>query len=124
MPRIYRFECTLCPQRLPGGWGRCVYAVDAEGRRHVCPHPGEFYEIERITGLDWQQAMATGRAGVLSDCLCSVCFATFGLDLERDVRVCPDCGRQEVWSTEELVGQTCPRCGAGKIVAIDTRIIS
>lgn len=123
MPRIYRFECDLCPLKLPSGWGRSTYAVGPDGSRTICAHPGELYEVTEITGLDWDEAVAQGRAGVQRDCLCRTCLRQFTLDYERDARVCPGCGGTDVRSTEELVGGACPRCGAGSIVQIDTGLI-
>jgi hypothetical protein len=115
VPLIEAFTCNECDFKLPTGWGGYVYATDAEGKRIVCPHPGEGYAIQRITGLTYEDADAAGRVGFNSDCICLACLEQFKLDLKRDPRDCPACKSHEVKSTKELIDQPCPACRKGTV---------
>lgn len=115
MPLIQRYGCNECDFELPSGWGGYMYAVDDVGNRRVCPHPCEFSAVVEITGLEMSEAESAGRTGYASHCVCLACVEQFDLDLERDERVCPKCSAQQVRSSEELIGESCPRCQVGLI---------
>ncbi len=124
MPGISNFACNNCDFTLPSGWGRSVYAIGADGLRVLCPHPGEQFTVQKVTGFDQLKAMEMGLCGVHHDCLCCDCMGQIKLDLERDRRQCPSCLSSNVLSVEEMVGKNCPRCGIGVIEEEDTGWIS
>lgn len=121
---IYSYECSHCDFKLPSGWGGIMYVADAKGKRIICRHPGEMYQVYMVLGNDATDELINERAGHLSDCFCVTCQAQFQLDLKRDQRICPDCTSQKVVSANEAVGHPCPICGIGTIVAEDTGIIT
>jgi DNA-directed RNA polymerase subunit RPC12/RpoP len=112
---IESFACDLCDFQLPTGWGGYVYVTTDAGKRVVCPHPGEFETIQRITGLGYSEADAAGRVGFNDHCVCVECLKQFDLDLKRDARACPACSGSNVNRTRELVDQPCPSCKKGTI---------
>jgi hypothetical protein len=101
-----------------------MYAIDATGNRVVCPHPKEFWVVPRVTGMSYKDALAAGRTGFSSHCVCLDCLAQFDLDLERDARHCPKCSSPKVNSADELVDKPCPRCKSGKVERIPTGMMS
>src|SRR5437763_5617790 len=101
MPIISRYSCNRCDFEMPTGWGSYMYAIDSEGKRVVCPHPGELCAAEQITGLDYSQARLAGRIGYARDCVCLSCLHQFELDLDRDARVCPRCAAAQVSTMRE-----------------------
>lgn len=115
MPEINRFTCGRCDFALPGGWGGYCYVSTAGGERVVCPHPCEAETVAEVTGMSYGDAMAAGRVGFNSDCVCLDCLHQFNLDLKRDARRCPDCASERVCATLELVGKPCPKCNDGII---------
>ncbi len=54
MPEISNYKCNKCEFSMPQGWGRFSYALNKEGERIVCSHPGETRKAEEITGLSFQ----------------------------------------------------------------------
>jgi hypothetical protein len=40
-----------------------LYAIDDQGERQSCLHPGEFMAVRRYTGLSFEEAKASGRIG-------------------------------------------------------------
>lgn len=124
MPEIYRFHCSSCRLEFPMGWGRNMYAIAPDGRREICPHPGEFYGVEQITGLPWSEADEKNLTGVFFDCVCTDCLDQFQLDWNLDERKCPTCKGANVTTVEDLVGQKCPQCSHGRIVKESTGLIS
>lgn len=115
MPPIQRYGCNECDFEMPSGWGGYTYAVDDDGKRHVCPHPAEFSEVFRVTGLEYSDADAAGRVGHAQHCVCRNCVEQFDLDLQRDRLVCPKCSSPQICSLRDLVGKPCPRCRVGLI---------
>lgn len=113
MPVIYSFGCDSCDFTMPGGWGNYCYAVDANGKRVVCGHPGEDQDIKRITGLNYSDAIKAGVAGYADYCVCLECLKQFELDLEKDQLACPECGSQQVRALIQLTGHQCPKCKNG-----------
>lgn len=113
MPKIYIYHCDTCDFTMPSGWGSNVYAVSDAGERIVCDHPGESYTMKMITGLSIMEARATGQAGTLTTCVCSNCLHQGEYDQARDARLCPVCSKGELQSNNELLGETCPKCGKG-----------
>lgn len=105
---------------MPFGWGSYTYAVNDEGVRVPCGHPGELRQIRKITGLDYSEAIDARRAGHARNCVCKECLRQFDLDLEVDARVCPICHSIQVRTLSELIGQTCPQCKIG-VLEVDPR---
>ena len=101
-----------------------MYVVDPQGERIHCPHPLEFYTIEEVTGLGFNEAVDKGLCGYLSDFICCECLEQFSLDIKRDILHCPSCTSAETISVNEIVGKKCPKCGDGTIVAEDTGIMT
>ncbi len=69
---------------MPSGWGSTIYAVDGNGVRTRCPHPGEIAAVEVITDISYEEAMAQRRAGLLTHCVCTTCLQQIDYDLSRD----------------------------------------
>ena len=124
MPEICRFICEECGFFAASGWGTSVYAVTAGGERVTCPHPGETWVAEKVTGLGWEEAMQLGRVGIFADCVCLECHSCLVLDWKRDCRRCEECGSLRVVRAVALVGQACPRCGVGTIKRLPTGLIA
>lgn len=116
MPLISRFKCNRCDFAFPSGWGGYTYAIDGEGRRVVCGHPGESQAVSRVTGLSWVDAEAAGRVGRAWYCACFDCCAQFDLDLDRDIKQCPQCRSLRVKSAYGAIALPCPKCRLGQIV--------
>src|SRR5262245_47038726 len=120
VPEIYHFRCTRCDFAFPKGWGGYTYALDAQGRRVVCPHPDEMQMVFQVTGVGWSEAQAAGRLGHASHCVCFDCAEQFDLDLDRDVKQCPKCGSLQVRSAYGSIGCPCPKCKAGRVEQVAT----
>lgn len=60
-------------------------------------------------------AMAAGRTGFNSYCVCCACLSQFDLDLKRDERRCPQCASVDVKSVRELTDRPCPKCKIGTV---------
>ncbi len=43
---------------MPFGYGKGVYAVNYKNERVIFQHPGEHADVERITGLSIEEALA------------------------------------------------------------------
>lgn len=101
-----------------------MYVTDNNGKRIMCRHPGEMYQVYTVLGNDATDELIRERAGFLSDCFCTKCLAKFGLDLKRDQHICPGCASVDVMAANDAVGEPCPKCGTGTIVAEDSGIIT
>lgn len=126
MPQIDDYKCNKCDFLLSRGWGFYVYVTDDKGVRIPCFHPGEDQDIKRVLGKDYSGKAVKERVGKNSLCICLDCLEKdFGLDLEKgDNRICPNCGRMNVKTVDEMEGVQCPKCKKGKIVILDTGVIS
>jgi DNA-directed RNA polymerase subunit RPC12/RpoP len=121
------FECDKCGSHLGIGLGGRVgwlYALNHAGERIACPHPGELSEIEEVTGMSVEEAVQTGRTGIVRKCICLSCSMRVELDPQRDERVCPACGSTEIKTVNELEGKTCPTCKSGIVRSYPTGMIS
>ena len=114
MPYIYRYGCSECEFAFPMVLA-VLYAIDDQGERHVCQHPGENMAVSRFTGLSYDEAEAAGRIGYMQHCVCMECLAQFDLDTECDPIVCPRCSSSAVESAVNLLDKQCPSCRKGKI---------
>lgn len=152
MPKINQYICQRCGFTLQAGqgWGYCLYAEDAGGKRIDCYHPGEKRYVEEVLGSRLTLDIIRERTGFESFCICLDCLDEFRLDLGvnlgvnvgdpfywspyepyfsesyprpkngRDKRVCPSCQSRNVKAVLELVGETCPKCKEGVIEEIWT----
>ncbi len=107
------YRCDHCGFAFPTGWRGYQYFTRASGERVAAPH-GDAREAQEIMGLTMRQAEAQGRIGFLSHCLCFDCLAQFDLDVDRDVKQCPECESLKVRSARGSVGVLCPACGVGR----------
>lgn len=64
------------------------------------------------------------RTGSMSVCICLECLNKSRLDIEKDVRLCGQCGSKQIKTVLELVGQTCPKCHSGIIEKKDSGFMS
>ncbi len=124
MPPIDRFHCDTCDFTMPSGWGSYVYAVDDEGARIRCPHPGENVTVELITGMSITKARVQGRSGGASPCVCTNCLEQRDIDLKIDFHICPSCSVGGLCSANDLVGEQCPKCIAGTFIRTKTGVMS
>lgn len=141
MPKIYKFKCNQCEFSLPRGWGGYTYVKDDNGKKIICPHPGEHYMIAQVLKINTKDASAwlleefgkispetkkliDERTGFDSHCLCLNCLEQFDTDLKREKRVCPNCRSENVKTEWELKYQPCPKCKKGEIEAEWTGEIS
>ncbi len=120
--------------------------------RVPCPHPAEYNTIARILGEKVPQDLVKSRTGFNSYCICLECLHQFEADLRdekvnewrfwygfpsfkeafrspippemKDKRKCPKCGSDNVKTVFELLWKPCPKCKEGRIVEIETGIIS
>jgi len=101
-----------------------MYVTDDNGRRIVCPHPGEMRTVSEVLGKDAPREIIEARTGFNSHCVCLDCLSQFELDMSRDERRCPGCNSSNVKTEREMVGKLCPKCKKGTITEIDTGMIS
>ena len=133
------YTCTRCGLTLPSSWGGQMYVTDNDGKRSICPHPGEEAHVALALGIKEEALirafaqegsgkvdptrqqhgglfhLALSRTGFLSDCLCRDCLAQFKLDVYRDSRRCPHCSSSRVKTANELLKRRCPKCKKGTI---------
>ncbi len=101
-----------------------MYALADDGQRVRCPHPYEYSTVEKVTGMDGDEARASGRVGYSSYCMCFSCGHQFELDLDRDSKQCPKCAALEVRSAKGALACECPHCHAGVFYEHDTGVRS
>ena len=120
MPSIDNYKCTNCDFEMPQGWGTYFYAIDPNGIRIRCSHPGEVRKSEEITGLPYREAKKKNLLGVISFCICIDCLNIQELDLDRDPIKCKNCESLNIVSQNKLVGKLCPKCQKGKFQKTST----
>ena len=76
-----------------------------------------------ITGMFFDEAVAVGKAGFLSYCVCVDCLEPCEQDLKIDGRVCLKCNGKNVASIRELLGRQCPKCKTGTFIEVETGLI-
>ena len=129
-----------------------MYVEDDSGNRVCCGHPGEHFAVASVLGISYEQAQdalvftesaqkwwwlpsrrkafrdmvqfVKSRTGVGRDAVCCTCLSQFRIDLEKDARVCPNCGASDVYTVTEMLGRECPSCKRGVIKSIDTGVVS
>jgi hypothetical protein len=124
MPEIYAYRCNICNFYFPCGWGGYMYVTDEKGKRIACYHPGELSTAYQVLGMDVSDEIFKARTGFNSYCVCLDCLKQFELDIRRDERRCSVCDSLNVKTAHEMIGETCPRCGKGTVMEIDTGLIS
>jgi len=101
-----------------------MYVEDDDGRRIICPYPGEWWTVAEVLGEDAPRELVEARTGFNSHCACLDCLGQYGLDIKKDDRRCPHCNSPRVKTVRELVGEPCPKCEEGVIEEIWTGAIS
>ncbi len=124
------YECKECGFTVPAEPDDHFYVTNDCGERIPCEAHREHEVIAQVLGIGEEALCACSwnplardvpvdlleeRIGYESQCICFHCFAVFGLDLRRDMRICPSCGSQEVKTRLETEGLPCPRCKEGRI---------
>lgn len=100
---------------MPSGFGEYMYVVDDGGERHELSHPCEELQIRKILGADASDELVEDRRGFRAYYVCRECGHAF--EEERDeAQRCPKCSCSDVLTQNELVGESCPRCGEGTFV--------
>jgi hypothetical protein len=117
---IYDVQCNSCGFHLDSGTGSDVYVTDEKGERIICPHPIEFDTVLRVLGKNATKELIDERTGELQHWLCLSCLSVCELDLKRDRHECGSCRSTEGKSVMNMIGETCPKCGKGKISLFDT----
>ena len=95
------------------------------GRRITFAHPGEFDIVARVLGIPdassrWHTPAVRERVGHEEERYCLACRQRFQLDPRRDLDCCPYCQAQASIGPAALVGESCPTCGRGEIVPIES----
>ncbi|MDP3093818.1 MAG: hypothetical protein Q8N16_03575 [bacterium] len=141
MPQIFEFKCNQCDFVFPRGWGGVMYVKNEKGEKVICPHPAEAFTIAKVLGLEsgevfaWllresakitpeKKELIDTRTGFDSNCVCLDCLDQFRLDIVKEGKKCPQCGRANIKTVQESAGQICPKCKKGTVEKIDTGIIS
>ena len=121
MPWIDRLVCDHCDFRTDETGGGYLYTV-SDGKEVILSHPAEEKILKRATGLEWIEARENGLLREKRLCLCYGCSATFYLDIDRNMKTCPECHSAEVRTFVGAVEESCPACGEGvlklKVVGI------
>ena len=117
-------KCRNCELKFKGRTCGYMYVRADDGKRICCPHPGEYSTVERVTGMDGDEARAIGRVGHISHCMCFQCLHQFELDLDRDMKQCPECKSLDVKSAYGALGCECPQCHTGVLYEHDTGVRS
>ena len=138
MPAINDYKCNKCDLSFPSGWGGYFYVIDDNGKRIICPHPGEYIMAEEVLGRDIPDDIFNERTGFNSYCICLDCHRQFELDIgddekaesswryfhgairKRDERLCLNCNSANVKTVLELIGGQCPVCRKGTVEEIST----
>jgi len=72
VPAIVRVSCATCDfaqeAHIP-----LTLVVDEHGTEHVCGHPGERRDAERITGLSWRELTRQNRIRHRHALICMTC---------------------------------------------------
>ena len=120
MPELLAYTCTACDFSLPCSWSGGMYAIDAQGHRVRCLHPGEFETAAEVLGLSFdelsralqresvepttvaptaeqerareQAALVATRFGFTVECYCFNCGVQAEVDSQPGRRACPSCG--------------------------------
>lgn len=129
---LLEYKCYDCG--FLAGRNSYMYVIDENGDRVVCPHPSEVETIREVLKVKVVDEAAWKKVGFNADCICLDCKRKFQLDLgeykesedeydkiiyigkgARDERKCKYCGSKNVKAAAELVGESCPKCGRGRI---------
>lgn len=149
MPPLISYKCSDCDFCMPSSWEGGMYAVDGEGQRVRCCHPGELATAAEVLGITVAQLedamryeddpaasaghppparelleLVKARVGYEVALVCFDCLATLTLDLKRDGRRCSQCGSSALHSGGSAIGKACPKCRVGVIRARSTGIMS
>ncbi len=101
-----------------------MYVTDDKGKRIGCNHPGELNTVHQVLGGEVSDEIFKARTGFNSYCVCLDCLRQSELDIRRDERRCSSCDSLNLKTVHEMIGETCPKCGKGTVMEIDTGLIS
>lgn len=122
MAACTEFTCTHCGFKIESWDEGNPYLRDAEGKRHFFYHPGDQEErlefFEKQTGRPAADeaefiAFLNEQGGNEAHYLCLHCGRQTQRDPEHDPMRCTGCGKRTLKDTQELEGQTCPKCSQG-----------
>jgi len=114
-------RCNNCQFAFPSdSFGGQFFIILDSGEQVILKDASITDDAKELTGIPLRELEILGRVGYLSDCVCLECTHQFSVDLDRNVKQCPQCESLRVMSARGAVGQLCPSCGNGKILQSDT----
>jgi hypothetical protein len=63
--------------------------------------------------MEWEEAEAAKRIGVIHSNICRDCGEVTWLDPHCDAKKCGSCNGENVLPIDDMVGKQCPRCKTG-----------
>ena len=144
MPHVIRVSCLNCgfaqEEHIP-----LTLVIADDGTEHICGHPGEKRQAERITGRDWRDLRRAGRILHRYALFCLACGAVDHYQTARPrsplrlgfIRAitfapkpsdakgipCSTCGADRLRPlTGSFAGVTCPMCEASELTSAVTGI--
>jgi len=117
MPESKKFHCNKCDLTFPTGSGGYPYVINKIGKKRIAKKPGEMEALYGSLGKDAPKELVEKMVGFNSHCICVDCLKQFGMDVEKEARGCPQCYSNQIKTVLELVGNSCPKCKTGTIVA-------
>lgn len=118
----HAYICNNCELNLNDHKADRMYAVNDEGKRIMCFHPGEMRRAYAILGDVTDEEFKT-RTGVMYPYVCLDCAHEFQMDLERDLKECTNCHSKNFEMVPKMGGKQCPRCKTGIIEEFETGMI-
>jgi ssDNA-binding Zn-finger/Zn-ribbon topoisomerase 1 len=147
---IYSYECSHCGFAIASSLSGGMYAVDNEGTRVPCLHPGEFSTAAEVLGISgeelgatlarlratsgnpgspqgterelWLDELVSTRLKFTVGCCCFACCSRMEADSPLNERACPACGSRSLHTPMKSLGQECPKCHNGTIQKVGTGI--
>lgn len=114
-------QCTRCFFEMLASQNGFPYVIWAN-KEFPLGHPLEASIVRKVANLSWEQAIAQGILQQKHACLCFDCASKFSLDVERDIKRCPNCESYNVRTFRASIAAECPSCHEGilkhKITAI------
>ena len=112
------FTCDQCGYSLEGWDDGNPYIEHPAGKRHYFYHPDGERTLEEIASkilghlpspdeLEKIEATCTGNA---PDHICRACGKTSKVDPDKDKKLCPSCGSEEIEDLYNLGGTQCIKC--------------
>lgn len=135
MPAMFVSQCNKCGFKTSMSSGGYMYALDENGNKVICPHPGEASVMSKVLEIPREEATIfilgkyeklsketkekiRARLGRNFQHICLDCLAEVFLDKKRDEIKCDKCGSTNLKYVADLTGQSCPKCKEGTIEKI------